>query len=682
MSQSATTRDATRMKVPVAALSIFAVALLAYLPAIRGGFVWDDDHYVTAAGLRSWHGLWRIWFDLGATQQYFPLLHTAFWVEHRFWGGAAIGYHLANVLLHASAAGLLALVLRRLAIPGAYLAALIFALHPVEVESVAWIAEQKNTLSAVFFLASALTYLNFDRERTPRLYAGALGFFVLALATKTVTAPLPAALLVIFWWQRGRLSWLRDVLPLAPWLALGAAAGLFSAWVEHSLIGAEGTAFALGFGQRCLVAGRLFWFYLAKLFWPTHLAFVYPRWTPDTAVAWQFLFPLGAVGLIAALWRLRRVNRGPLAATLLFVGLLFPVLGFLNVYWFIYSFAADHFQYLASMAVIALLSAGWSRWRAGTASCAPAVVAVTAVCVLGAMTWRHCRVYGNVEALYRTTLDENPACWMVHNNLGNLLRDSGRVPEAMAHYREALRLRPDALAHYNLGVALADIGKNQEAIAQYEEALRLVPHYVGVHYDLALALANAGRLPEAIAHYEEALRLKLDLPEVHVNLANALAASDRPFDAIAQYQAALRLKPEMPDAQNNWGNLLLGTGSFAEAIPHFEEAVRLKPDYPEAHYNLGIALAIAGRSGEAMAQYEQALRLRPNYAEAEDNLGAALAAAGRLTEAIAHYEKALQLAPRDRVAHYDLGLALRAMGRTSEAEEHFMQAARLKAGQP
>ena len=280
--------------------------------------------------LRSWHGLYRIWFDLGATQQYYPLLHSVFWIEHKFWGDATLGYHLVNILLHAMAALMVAAVLRRLEVPGAYLAAAIFALHPVRVESVAWITELKNTLSAVFYLGAAMLYLRFDQERKKPYYAGALVLFVLGLLSKTVTATLPAALLVIFWWQRGRLSWKRDVLPLVPFFVLGAAAGLFTAWVERKLIGAEGAAFDLTFIERFLIAGRVIWFYLGKLFWPADLIFIYPRWHVNQAVWWQYLFPAAALLLAAVLWGLRRRWRGPLAGLLFFRWNAVPGAGFLQ----------------------------------------------------------------------------------------------------------------------------------------------------------------------------------------------------------------------------------------------------------------------------------------------------------------------------------------------------------------
>src|SRR5271170_3332479 len=251
---------------PVLCTMIFCATFAAYFPALRGGLLWDDSSHLTKPGLQSFHGLWRIWLELGATQQYYPLLHSAFWLEHRLWGNAVTGYHLTNLALHALSACLVVMIMKRLTLPGAWFAGFVFALHPVHVESVAWISEQKSTLSGVFYLAALLAYLHFyldsDQDRRKSKYLLATGLFVLALLSKTVTATLPAVLVVIFWWQRGRrIRWRRDVLPLLPWFALGAFAGIFTAWIERTVIGARGTAFMLTPAQRLLIAGHSLFFY-------------------------------------------------------------------------------------------------------------------------------------------------------------------------------------------------------------------------------------------------------------------------------------------------------------------------------------------------------------------------------------------------------------------------------------
>jgi len=464
---------------------MWCATFVAHLPALRGGLLWDDNMHVTRADLRSLHGLWRIWFDLGATQQYYPLLHSAFWLEHRIWGDATLWYHLTNVALHAASACLVVLIVRRLKLPGAWLAGFVFALHPVCVEAVAWISEQKSTLSGVFYLAAALTYLHFDRgapgARRKSPYFMALGLFVLALATKTVTATLPAAMLVVFWWQRGRLEWRRDVLPLVPWFAVGASAGLFTAWVESTprLIGAQGPLYALTLAQRLLLAGRVPWFYAWKVLWPANLMFTYPRWKIDAGEWWQYLFPLGLAALAVALGLLARKNRGPLAGFLFFAGTLFPALGFLNVYPFRYSYVADHFQYLAALGIIVPAASGLTvlagRISPGKigAMALPALLLTT----LGAATWRQSGMYRDYETLFRETLARNPGSSFLHSNLGVILMSTGREPEATVEFEAAVRLTPDDPDYrVNLGLALAQMpGRLADAVAEYRTACGPTP---------------------------------------------------------------------------------------------------------------------------------------------------------------------------------------------------------------
>jgi tetratricopeptide (TPR) repeat protein len=718
--------------------ALVTVVLLVYLPAWHGGFIWDDDAHVTRPELRSWHGLFRIWFDLGATQQYYPLLHSAFWLQHRLWGDAVLGYHLVNILLHAAAAIMAALILRRLAIPGAFLAAAVFALHPVQVESVAWITELKNTLSAVFYLGSMMAYLQFDRmrqnvegkrdslfpvgcstldvRRSFPVYAMALGLFVLGLLSKTVTATLPGALLVIFWWQRGRLSWKKDALPLVPFFMLGAAAGVFTAWVERTMIGAEGAAYAIPFLERGLIAGRVIWFYLGKLFWPAELIFIYPRWQVSQAAAWQYLFPAAALALGAALWALRRRSRAPLAALLYFVGTLFPVLGFFNVFPFIYSFVADHFQYLASLGIITLASAGLATllqrrglWRrpAGYAICG------VLLATLAGLTWRQSRMYADIETLYQNTLDANPTCWMAHNNLGQALVSLGRSEEAIDHFRKALEIKPDhaeahnnlgaalfkkgqvdeAIGHYqaalgskprsvethsNIGLALLAKGQVDDATAHYSKAVEIRPDFEHAHYSLGTALARQGRTDEAIFHYRKALEIKPDDVDALVRLGEALASRGEIDGAIASYQRAIGIKPDHVDAHISLGNAAMARGQVDAAIVHYRQALDIMPDNADAHYNLGVAAAEQGQGDAAIAHFQKALHFKPDHAESHNNLGVVLARRGQGDQAIAHFEQALQFRPDYAEAHNNIGIALARRGQIDEAIAHFEQALRIK----
>jgi protein O-mannosyl-transferase len=637
--------------------SLFCVTLLAYFPSLHGSLLWDDSSHVTSPQLQSWHGLWRIWFDVGATQQYYPLLHSAFWIEHRMWGDAVLGYHLTNVVLHAAAACLVVMIARRLSLPGAWLAGFVFALHPICVESVAWISEQKNTLSAVFCLGAALAYLGFDETRRRSRYLLALALFVLALLSKTVTATLPAALVVVCWWRRGRLEWKRDVLPLAPWFGLGLCAGLLTTWLERVSIGAQGGDFALTPVERFLLAGRAIWFYADKVVWPAHLVFQYPRWKIDGGVWWQYLFPAGALVVAIGLWLAARRRRGPLAAFMVFTATLAPVLGFLDVYPFIYSYVADHFQYLASLGIIvpgaSALAAAARRIPLGKAG--GGALAALLLLVLGVSTWRQNGMYRDAEVLYRETLASNPDSWLAHNNLGNVLfQTPGRLPETMAEYDAALRLKPDlAQAHYNLGNILSRI---------------------------------PGRLPEAIAEYQAALRSRPGLAEVHANLGNALSrVPGRLGEAVAEYQAALRIDPDLPEAHYNLGNVLYLAGQVPEAVVEYRAALSRKPDYADAHYNLGNILSqVLGRQPEAVVEYRAALRTEPDRADIHANLGSALMRMpGGLPEAIAEYEAALRIDPDLAIVHYNLGRALsRIPGRMADAAAEYRAALRIRPDLP
>jgi len=568
--------------------ALLAAILLVYRPAWSGGFLWDDAAHLTRGDLRSWQGLWRIWFDPGATQQHYPLVHSAFWLQQRLWGNDPTGYHLVTVLLHFGAALLVALNLRKLAVPGAYLAAAIFALHPVHVESVAWITELKNTLSAVFYLGAALAWLHFEERRQLRTWLLALLLFALALCSKTVTATLPAALLLVHWWRRGRPSWRRDVVPLLPFFALGAVAGLFTIWVERRLVGAEGAAFDLSAAQRGLIAGRAAWFYLGKLVWPADLVFIYPRWNVDALALSQYLYPAAAVAAVGGLWARRKRFPGALAAALFFLGTLFPALGFFDVYPFLFSFVADHFQYLASIGIIALAASGIAsmpRRRAGQG------VSLAVLAILAALTWKQSHLYADAETLYRATIRGNPACWMAYNNLAGLLISRDAADEAEGLARTALKLKPGyPEAHNNLALALARRGQSDEAIVHYRQAIELSPGYAEARNNLGFALAARGDLDEAIFQYRKALESEPGRAGIHYNLAMALVARGQVLPAVSHLRRAVEMQPDFLEAHNNLGILLARSGRLDEAIEQFRQALEIAPGSPEVRKNLDVAL--------------------------------------------------------------------------------------------
>jgi protein O-mannosyl-transferase len=604
------------------ALSMLLVVatMLAYLPAWHGSAIWDDDAHLTRPQLRSLEGLMRIWTQPEATQQYYPLVHSLFWGEYQLWGDWTLGYHLVNILLHSISALLLVRILRRLEIPGAWLGAAIFALHPIQVESVAWISELKNMLSGTLYFGSVLAYLKFDRTKKLAPYTIALILFVLGLMSKSVIATLPVALLVVFWWKRGEISWKQDMLPLFPFFIIGMAAGLFTAWVERKLIGAEGSEFNFSMVERVLIAGRAIWFYLSKLFWPADLIFVYPRWQVSQTVWWQYLYPAATLLLLAALGWLSRRWRGPLAGLLFFIVTLFPVLGFLNVYPFRYSLVADHFLYLASLGIMVLVSAGIALlfahgrlWHRPTGY----VLCVALLASLTTLTWRQSAMYIDVETLWQTTIERNPNAWMAHNNLGTVLLQKGRPNEAIAHFRKVLEINPNSAdAYANIGDALLQNGEVDEAIAQYQWALQIRPDYAGAYYNLGNAFLQKRQLEQAIAHY----------------------------------QKALELSPNFADAHNNLGILLLQKGELDEAIAHYQKALEINPTDSKVEANLAWALAICPEAPILKGAIAVKLAQHANQTTGDANpmvlriLAAAYAQTGRFSEAVETAQRSLQLA--------------------------------------
>lgn len=621
-----------------AGLFLVSITVAAYLPAVRCGYIWDDDLYVqNNATLRSTDGLRRIWFELGATSQYYPLVYTSYWLEYRCWRLDPTGYHVVNIFLHAAVTVLLWRILKVLGVPGGWIAAAVFALHPVHVESVAWITERKNVLSGAFYLSAALAYLRYalppeDRSRRAglrRFYVVSLVLFACALLSKSVTCTLPAVLLLLLWWKRKRLT-RQELVPLAPFFALGIAMGLLTIWVEKRHVGAEGAEWNLTFVERCLIAGRALCFYAGKLVWPRQLIFIYPRWQIDAGTWWPYLYPVAAIVVLAALFLgRRRLGLGPVVAALCFAGTLFPALGFFDVYPMRFSFVADHFQYLASAALIALVVAaghraasGVGRWGKGIGTVAAAFMLLT----LGTLTWRQGQVYRDQETLWRDTLRKNPDAWMAHNNLGIILQARGELSEAIDHYRQALVLKPDHVkAHNNLGVALRAQGATDEAIGHFIQAISLKPDHAGAHANLASALASQGRWPEAVSHYRQALQINADLPEAHYGLGLALQSLGRFDEAVEQYRRTLDIRPDFVKARAQLGGLLAARGEVDEAILHLRQALEAEQALAEVHYNLGLALKMTGRIDEGLGHLREAVKLDPDSVAALNTLAWVLA---------------------------------------------------------
>ena len=680
------------------ALLLLVGVLAVYWPALWGGFIWDDDTFLLENPIiKSPEGLHQFWFS-AAAPDYFPMTSTTLWLEWRLWGTNAFGYHLVNVLLHAVSAVLLWHMLLRLNIPGAWLAAALFALHPVNVESVAWITERKNVLAMCFYLLSVVGYLRFEDSQRERWYWLSLGLFALALLSKTAVVMMPFVLLGIAWWRRGRVD-RRDALRAVPFLAVAVALGLVTIWFQaHRAIGADAELIRTdSFGSRLATAGWAVWFYLYKALLPLNLNFIYPRWQIDPTAAASYLPGFAFAAGLLLCWRHRHTwGKAWLCGMGYFVLMLLPILGFVNVYFMRYSLVADHWQYFAIIGPLGLVAAGligllklfrrkWSEvgFTLGSAGCA--ALALT----LGSLTWRQCGLYRNAETLWQATLRRNPGCSMAHYNLGMTYFQQGRFDEALTQYNHALRLNPsDPDALNNLGSAHLQLGQLDEAIAQFQKALTLKPNSADTHNHLGHALLQLGRLDEAILHYQQAKALQPGSAEADFNLGNVYLQQARLAEAIAHYSNALTLNPNHAAAHNNLANALAQEGRLPEAIGHYEQALTLKPDYADAHNNLGSALLQTGRANEAITQYRAALHLSPHDADILNNLAWVLATCPQSSlrngsQAILLAEQANQLARETNPLFLrTLAAAYADAGRFPDAVDAVQRALQLATAQP
>jgi tetratricopeptide (TPR) repeat protein len=702
----------------LAGAALIAVAVVvAYLPSINGGFVMDDNELIINNQLvKSADGLYYFWCTT-QTPDYWPVTNSNLWIDWRLWGTHPAGYHATNLILHVVEALLMWIILRKLSIPGAFLAALIFALHPVNVESVAWISQRKNMMAMLFFLLSILWYLKADmptasvgmapsrshggpwkreNNHSPLWYWLSLAAFLLAMLSKGSVAVLPVLLLGIVWWlrplgtvpisvptktpgtvpisvstKRGPFSFSRRyLLRIAPFFMVAIILAGVNVWFQTH--GRGETIRSADFVQRLLGAGCVPWFYLYKAILPIDLAFVYPQWQIQAGnFCWWLPLPAALI-VTAVLWRYRNGWSRPLLfAWGFFCAALAPVMGFMDVGFMKQSLVADHYQHIAVIGVIALAASGISAWHQrahGTARWATIGLAVPAAGTLMLLTWQQSGLYRGAMTLYQATLDKNPACWMAHNNLGITLADTGRLQDAIDQYRQALQLMPDyPEADNNLGNALIKSARPQEAIEHYERAIRQKPDYAEAHNNLGFALAHIGRPREAIEQYEQAIRLMPYYSEAYNNLGNVMLNMGRMPEAMDYFWQAQRLKPDYPEACNGLGVASIRMDRYPEAIEYFREALRLKFDYPEAHSNLGVALVHTDRPGDAIEQYRQAITFKPDYFEAINNLGNAYKILGQYQQAIEQYRQALALKPDFANIYFNLAMTYAKMRQSSEA---------------
>ena len=589
----------SRGRALIFAVVLTALTIFAYRPAWHGGFLWDDDDYIIKNELLTASDGWqRIWFSLDSPSQYFPLTYSTFRIEHALWGLNTTGYHWINLLLHVGNALLIWAVLARLKVPGSWLAAAIFALHPVQVESVAWITERKNVLMGFFFLLTLVAWIAFVDERTRRrwlVYCLALVCYVLALSAKATACTLPAALFLILWLQKRSIT-MRRLIQIVPFVVLGIGMGLLTIWWERYHQGTNRGLFTfLGPTERILVASRAVWFYLSKIFWPSNLTFIYPKWNISPTNFIDYIWLLAGLAACVAIYFSRRYfGRSVEVAAAFFVATLTPVLGFIMLFTFRYTFVADHYQYLACIGPIALASAGivnlsdkFAQYRAVIVS-----VALLVVAGLGMLTWRQAATYTDIETLWRTTLARNPGCWMAHTNLGLVLLQQGKLDDGIAHYRSALQMQPDSWdAEYNLGTALVRKGQVEEAIQHCERAVAMRPTDPDAQVSLGDALLRKGRIDDAIEHYQKAMMAHSDHFLARYGLCQALLEKGELDGAIQVCRSALELWPLDVDCQTTLAIALEEKGNPAEAMQHYQKALEIAPSSIPTLTNLAWLLA-------------------------------------------------------------------------------------------
>jgi tetratricopeptide (TPR) repeat protein len=686
----------------LAGFGLVLLVVIAYLPMFKGGFIWDDvDNVINNPHLRSLGGLKKIWLTRGAGQQYFPLAFTSYWIDFHLWGLNPIGYHAENILLHGLAVVLLWRVLALLKAPGAWLGAALFALHPVCVESVSWVTERRNMLSAVFILASVWAAMKFwlpalggktaatsseiTDEKTDGFpgpyfyYLLALGLYVCALWSKTGAVGAPVIILLLVWWKRGDLSW-RSLRLFIPFLMAGLMMALITIHIERRIGGSE-AGWHLSFLQHCFLAVRVAWFYLGKLLWPHPLMVIYPRGDAETRwlVGWAILG--GTAMCLWLLWRNRNGwGRPVLAAAGCFAVMLFPLMGFFNTSFFRFSFVSDHFQYPACMAPLALAGAGiWLATKHSTVISRGVCVLVAGL--LGILAWQQQGVYLTDETLWQAAARDNPEAWVAQNNVGLMLAYQGKLDEAMKHLDEALRIKPDCTdALNNEGLVLVRKGEIDRAIGRYAAAVKIDPAYVPAQYNLGDALLNKGSFAEAAAHFVKCRELIPGDYRVELGLGRALAGEGNIDEAVGHFNQTLALNPNYGAAYKEKGLALAQKGDLQSAGDCVTTAARLDPNDADTRFNLGVICVRMGRSAEAIEQYKETLRLSPQMWGAMNNLAWILASDPDPqirdgTEAVQLAQQACQLTDnRQAIVLGTLGAAYAEAGRFDDAVKAAKQA--------
>ena len=650
-------------------MALLALTTVVYWPVKEAGIIWDDkSHFLENHAVTAPDGLRAIWTTF-VLPIYYPLTFSAFWLIYQLGGSNPLPYHVVTLALHAVNAVLLLFILRRLNVRGAWVAAALWAIHPVNVESVVWATELKNTLSGVWYFASLLCFLRYERELNQKWFIGALLCFAAALLSKSSTVMLPAVLLLLAWWQRGRVT-RADVMRSLPFFALSLVASFVAVWaqVEEKVSQGATRGWSLRAPERLIIAGKDIWFYVTKCLCPANLMFVYPRWSHNARVLTEWLPLAGAVVAGILLWRFRRAATGRAATFALgySVVALSPVLGFFDQYFYRYSFVADHFQYLASIGLIALAVAAVAN--VVQAPSLRLAIAAAALISLGLLSRQHLSIFADEETLWRDTVTRNPRAVIAQNNLGLILYGQLQYRHAIECFELALQTNPNFVeGHYNLGLVLTELGQYTKAATQMQYALQIAPNFAKAENGLGFALTQVGQSAEATAHLRRALELDPDCVDAHNNLGKILLRMGKPTEAEAHFRRVLQLHPTDFDAFENLGVALFQQQRLDDAATEFREAARRKPNDPEPHKNLADILATQHRLTEAQQERALAASSAERLGEIHYRIATALQADDDLDGAIKHFRKSITFRPNTPETYLALGKVLAEQSRFAEA---------------
>ena len=610
-------------------LILGALVTASYFPALWGEFIWDDFLLMKLKAVSSWDGIWRLWFDPATAYlqrdavegHYWPLLYTTFWIEHKLWGFAPLGYHAINLLLHFANTALLWRLLLRLGVPGAWFAAAVFAVHPLHTESVAWIISRKDLLSALFYLSAFFVWTRFVETPRTRRYVAALLLFAAALLCKSVAITLPAALLIWQWWKEGRIT-PKGLLRVVPFFLVGLVVGGFDIWFYKSK---TALSFDYSVYERVLIASRSLWFYLEKLVWPADLAVIYPHWEIDATDPFGWGYFIAAVAVAATLWIMRhRIGRGPLACALFFAVTLSPTLGLVDYSYMGHSFVADRFQYLAGIGAIILFVVVAVRAAdrlSPAAHKAAKGIALVVLALLGIATWNQAGVYKNELSLFKHVIAHNPRSWAAHQNVGMALLKLNQFEEAERHLRNSLEIFPlNVKAFRNMGEALKGQQRYEEALKWYGTAIKLEPEEPLNHAGIGTVFFRMERYPEAVSSIKRALELQPDFetaPGLHSLIAQGLRKMGRHGEADRHFELSIKLSLEMnphdPGVLFSRAEDLRGRKLNEESLKWYRSAIEVDPDFALAYAAMGDSLYKLGRYPEAVSSIKRALELQPDF---------------------------------------------------------------------